>query len=90
MKKVTVIGDVIQDIASNVASFSREYDIVFTTGGVGPTHDDLTYEGIAEAFGDKLELNKELKAVFDDFLSKHKQRKDAEEAINKFCSVREI
>ena len=33
-------------------------------------------------------LNKELKSVFDDFLNKYKQREDAEESINKFCSVR--
>jgi len=87
VKKITVVGDVVQDIASNIASFSYDYDFVFTTGGIGPTHDDLTYQGLAEAFGDKLELNKELKSVFDDFLNKYKQREDAEEAINKFCSI---
>lgn len=40
-----MIPDDIQTIASDVALFSKEYTFVLTSGGIGPTHDDITYEG---------------------------------------------
>uniref|UniRef100_A0AC35FPQ5 MoaB/Mog domain-containing protein n=1 Tax=Panagrolaimus sp. PS1159 TaxID=55785 RepID=A0AC35FPQ5_9BILA len=87
VKKISVVGDEVAEIAREIAEFSSAYDIVLSTGGVGPTHDDRTYEGIAAAFNDTLLLNMELKAVFEDVLAKYKQRPDAEEAISKFCSI---
>ena len=38
--------------------FRKNFDFVFTTGGIGPTHDDITSKSIAKAFKDKLVLNK--------------------------------
>ena len=49
--RITVIPDEVQLIAEEVASFSRKFDVVFTSGGVGPTHDDVTIEGVARAAG---------------------------------------
>jgi molybdenum cofactor synthesis domain-containing protein len=49
--RVHVIPDVIADIARDVRDFSARYDYVLTSGGVGPTHDDVTMEGVAAAFG---------------------------------------
>lgn len=60
VRKISVIPDVTETIASEVRSFSGAFDYVFTTGGVGPTHDDLTMEGIALAFHRKIERNPEL------------------------------
>uniref|UniRef100_A0A7E4V489 MoCF_biosynth domain-containing protein n=1 Tax=Panagrellus redivivus TaxID=6233 RepID=A0A7E4V489_PANRE len=87
VKKITVVGDTIPEIAADVAEFSRNYDLVLTTGGVGPTHDDRTYEAIAAAFGDTLRIDDDLQAVFEDVLSKYKQRPDTAQAIQKFCSI---
>ena len=49
VRRVTVIPDEVDLIAAEVARFATEYDVVFTSGGVGPTHDDVTIEGVARA-----------------------------------------
>jgi molybdenum cofactor synthesis domain-containing protein len=51
VRRITVIPDEIPLIAEEVAALSRAYDLVFTSGGVGPTHDDVTLEGVALAMG---------------------------------------
>ncbi|RPH82987.1 MAG: competence/damage-inducible protein A [Candidatus Rokuibacteriota bacterium] len=49
VRRIAVIPDEVQLIAEVVAEFSRDFDVVFTSGGVGPTHDDVTIEGVARA-----------------------------------------
>ncbi len=55
--RVTVVPDRIPDIAEVVVEFSESYDAVITTGGLGPTHDDVTMEGVAAAFDRSVETN---------------------------------
>jgi len=54
VQKISTIPDVIELIGQEVAEFSKRFDFVFTTGGVGPTHDDVTIDGIAHGFGLKV------------------------------------
>jgi FAD synthetase len=49
VRRIAIIPDEVQLIAEVVAEFSRDFDVVFTSGGVGPTHDDVTIEGVARA-----------------------------------------
>lgn len=58
--RIHVIPDDTEVIASTVAAASTMADFVFTTGGVGPTHDDMTMDGIARAFGVALIRHPEL------------------------------
>jgi len=51
VRRIVVIPDDVEAIAREVAAASAGHTHVFTAGGVGPTHDDVTMEGIARAFG---------------------------------------
>jgi molybdenum cofactor synthesis domain-containing protein len=55
VERIVTIPDAIDVIAEHVKVMSQAYDFVFTSGGIGPTHDDLTVDGVAAAFGRPLE-----------------------------------
>jgi FAD synthetase len=63
VRKISVIADDVETIATEVHAFSKTHDYVFTTGGVGPTHDDLTMEGIARGFGQKIQRSPHLESA---------------------------
>jgi molybdenum cofactor synthesis domain-containing protein len=54
LRRVTMIPDELEDIATTVTDFAARFDHVFTSGGVGPTHDDVTIAGIARGFGTRV------------------------------------
>jgi molybdenum cofactor synthesis domain-containing protein len=51
LNRVVVVADEVATIAREVSALSSSHDFLFTSGGVGPTHDDVTMEGVASAFG---------------------------------------
>ncbi|KAI0150331.1 molybdopterin binding domain-containing protein [Xylariaceae sp. FL1272] len=59
LKRVEVIEDDEDEIIASVRSMSDRYDFVVTSGGIGPTHDDITYQSIAKAFGLPLKLHED-------------------------------
>lgn len=61
--RVAVIPDDADDIAQTVSSFASRFDRVITTGGIGPTHDDVTIAGIAKGFGVEILRNPGLEDV---------------------------
>jgi molybdenum cofactor synthesis domain-containing protein len=59
VEEVRVIPDIEKTIVDSVNSLRKVYDYIFTTGGIGPTHDDITAQSIAKAFNLKYEIHKE-------------------------------
>lgn len=59
LKRIEVIEDDESEIIEAVRRMSDRYDFVVTSGGIGPTHDDITYQSIAKAFGLKLKLHED-------------------------------
>jgi molybdenum cofactor synthesis domain-containing protein len=60
LKRIAVVPDELAAIADEVAYCAAHFDFVITSGGVGPTHDDITMEGVAIAFKRKLIQHPEL------------------------------
>jgi molybdenum cofactor synthesis domain-containing protein len=54
VERIVTIPDDCDTIAAEVQRMSEAFDFVFTSGGIGPTHDDLTMDGVAAAFGRKV------------------------------------
>ena len=67
VEEVRVIPDIEKIIVDTVNFFRSNYDYVFTTGGIGPTHDDITAESISKAFGLKYEIHKEAFKILEKY-----------------------
>lgn len=61
--RVVTIPDVVDVIADEVRTLSASHDWLFTSGGVGPTHDDVTVEAVAKAFGVRVVMAPEMEAM---------------------------
>ena len=67
LKRVAVIPDELDVIAHEVRACHETFDVVFTSGGVGPTHDDITMEGIARGLGRKVILHPDIESKLRTF-----------------------
>jgi molybdenum cofactor synthesis domain-containing protein len=66
LSEVRVVADVEADIIAAVRALADRYTYVFTTGGIGPTHDDITADAIAKAFNVALPINPEARAMLEE------------------------
>lgn len=78
LRRILVVPDEVADVAAAVRELSARFDHVFTSGGVGPTHDDVTIVGIAAAFEKPVvrhpELERRLKTHFGENADESKLR----------------
>src|SRR5882724_4411412 len=63
LKEARVVPDVEDEIVAALNALRARYTYVFTTGGIGPTHDDITADAVAEAFGVELFEHPEILAM---------------------------
>ncbi len=70
LREVRVVGDDAAAIVGALNALRAKYTYVFTTGGIGPTHDDITADCVAEVFGEPLEFHPDAIAVIKQRLAK--------------------
>ena len=69
VEEVRIIPDVEKTIIKNILLLSKKFKYVFTTGGIGPTHDDITAQSISKAFKVKYEFHKEAHKILTDTMA---------------------
>jgi len=67
VEEVRVIPDIEETIVNTLNILRKKYNYIFTTGGIGPTHDDITAKSISKAFGLKYEINKEAYKILESY-----------------------
>ena len=65
LKEARVVSDDASSIVKAVRELSKQYDHVFTSGGIGPTHDDITADCIAAAFGASIDVRADARALLE-------------------------
>ena len=66
LKEVRVVPDTADAIVAGVNALRAQYDAVFTSGGIGPTHDDITADAIARAFGLHIDVRADALAILQE------------------------
>ena len=72
VNEVRIIPDIEKKIIDNVLALSKRFNYVFTTGGIGPTHDDITAQSISKAFKVKYEYHKQAYKILENYYGKQK------------------
>ncbi|MFZ9396880.1 MAG: competence/damage-inducible protein A, partial [Erythrobacter sp.] len=65
LSEVRVVPDVIERIIEAVNALREAYDYLFTTGGIGPTHDDITVDAVAAALGVPVVVHPQARAILE-------------------------
>lgn len=84
LKEARVVGDVEDEIVAALNALRNRYTYVFTTGGIGPTHDDITADAIAKAFGVGIDYHPEALAML---AARYKNPADFNESRKRMARV---
>ena len=83
LKEVRIVTDDEQQIIEAIQNLKNKYNYIFTTGGIGPTHDDITADSIAKALNKKLVINQKAKEI----LINHYGKDNINEALLKMAMM---
>ncbi len=67
LREVRIVGDETDDIVAALNALRTRYDFVFTSGGIGPTHDDITADAVGLAFGLEVTVHPEAERRLGDY-----------------------
>lgn len=65
LREVRIVADIEDEIVAAVNALRARYDYLFTTGGIGPTHDDITVDAVAKALGVAVEVHPDARAILE-------------------------
>src|SRR3546814_10106164 len=65
LREVRIVPDVEDEIVDALNALRARYDYVFTTGGIGPTHDDITVDAVAKALGVGVVIHQQARAILE-------------------------
>ena len=85
VSEVRVVPDIEEDIVAAVNALRARYTYVFTTGGIGPTHDDITADSVAKAFGVPIDVDPRARAMLLEYIAE----KDLNEARLRMARIPE-
>ena len=74
VNEVRIIDDSEKSIVKNINELKNKFKYIFTTGGIGPTHDDITSKSIAKAFNIKYDFHKEAYEILEKYYTPEKIR----------------
>ena len=89
VSEVRIIPDVENIIVKSIRSLSKKFNYVFTTGGIGPTHDDITAKSISKAFKVKYKYHKEAYKILENYYGK-KKFNDGRKKMAKMPSIAKL
>jgi molybdenum cofactor synthesis domain-containing protein len=72
LQEVRIVGDERAAIVAAINELRARYSYVVTTGGIGPTHDDITADAVAAAFGVELEMNAKAQELLEAYFARRK------------------
>jgi len=72
VREARVVSDIREEIVAALNALRERYDYVFTTGGIGPTHDDITADSVAAAFGVDIGVRRDALEILEDWYARAK------------------
>ena len=72
VEEVRIIPDIENKIVKSVLELRKRFSYIFTTGGIGPTHDDITAKSLSKAFKSKYEYNKEAYSILEKYYGRNR------------------
>lgn len=70
LREVRIVADVEEEIVTALNALRDRFDYVFTTGGIGPTHDDITVDAVAKALGVPVTIHPDARAILEQYYNK--------------------